>query len=211
MIHLINIPDALLAWGRDPTTTKRWADKRLVERIDALRAKASEEKPLSKAEADKLLGHLESLVHEAIAAGKHDLVHELDLGTAELLDLTYRSKRPDGRDFVVGRDGEYTFEELRVVMDAESPKELAAFTDQVKALFADADWFDGGDARVRIVAAGRDEEKFCSSCAAPLTSCMLVTDTGGQMCRECWHGLTGPVPEHLRELLADGVKERKRR
>lgn len=200
-VHGLNIPDALLDWGRDPQVTKRWADKHVVATIDSLLAKGE---PLEPPETEKLLACLEALVGAAVRAARVDLLMELDLATAEWLDLRFTATRPDGTKIVIANDGDYTHREMRVILDSEDPKAAAALADRAKALLAEAGFAEDGP--VRISDTAPEQDQVCAACGEPLGSVMLCLEGGACWCTDCYRSLTAPLPEHLRKIMNSAPK-----
>lgn len=200
-IHGLNIPDALLDWGRDPQVTKKWADKNVVATIDSLIAKGV---PLEPDETEKLLACVEALVGAAVRAARVDLLLELDLATAEWLDLRFTARRANGEPLVIANDGDYTHQEMRVILDTEDPKAVAALADRAKDLLREAGFEEDGP--IRISEAGRDEDRCCATCGKPLGSVMLCIDGGTRWCTECYRLMTAEMPEHLRKIINSAPK-----
>lgn len=191
-ISTLTVPDALIAWGRDPERAVQWP--RDWAREVAELADASTRRPLTEREGEVFLSRLEALVCEAIRADRPDLLTGLDMQTAEWLGLSY-SFPFDGQQLTIGKGGVFSWSEVRVLTSAfqaatkaretgvQGP-ELSALPRaavRVKSLLA-AVFPDAEIGEVRP-----DEEDFaCASCGEVGSSVKITTDYGAVHCSPCW-------------------------
>ena len=188
-VSTLVVPDALIAWGREPERAMGWS--RDYAREVAEFAARGREHPLSETDAECLLSRLEALAVEAVRAGRGDLLLGLDVQTAEWLGLTYEIPL-DGQRVSVGRDGTLTWSEVRVLSSAyeaaivaresggPDPSRLARAAVRAKNLALSV--FPG--ALIELV--GPEEpDPPCASCGQPLRSVKI--DALDQLyCAPCW-------------------------
>lgn len=206
-ISTLTVPDALIAWGREPERAMGWP--RDYAREVAELASQGHDLPLSEADAERLLSRLEALAVEAVRAGRHDLLLGLDVQTAEWLGLTYEIPL-DGQRVSVGRDGTLTWSEVRVLSSAyeaaivaresggPDPSRLARAAVRAKNLVFSV--FPGA----LIESVGPEEpDPPCASCGQPLRSVKI--DALDQLyCAPCWRLKTArpdcdpPAPRNRR-------------
>jgi len=184
-VHALQIPDALVAWGkRDEIAVhfaRPWAHD--VETMVEL----ARDRALNTTQTDMLLARLEGLVGEAIRAEEYDLLLGFDLLTAEWLDMTFRMKA-GGRELSVGRNAEWSYGEIRALLERNAPPEAVAFAARAKALLADV------FPNARIDAIIDTPETTCTGCGEGNQTVMLTFESGNEYCRKCWTSLTTEGP-----------------
>lgn len=191
-VSTLTVPDALIAWGREPDRAMRWS--RDWAREVAELAEASKRRPLTEREGEIFLSRLEALVCEAIHADRPDLLTGLDMQTAEWLGLSY-SFPFDGQKLTVGRNGLFSWSEVRVLtsafqaarsareagIQAPDPADLGRVAVRVKAMLAAA----FPDAEIGE-AEPEDEDSACASCGGVGFAVKIMTDYGAVHCSPCW-------------------------
>ena len=191
----ITIPDALLAWARTPDAAIRMSVD-YAQKIDAL---LSDSDTLAPPATIRLLDLLEGLCNEAIRHDQHDLLTGFDTFTAEWLGLHFTLSDST----TIGRNGDWTFQEVGAVLDCQTPdgamRAAMAVKDLVSAVFPEA--------RIgAIIDAETAEPPSCVGCGTSDASIMLTLETGGEYCRSCWTDLTTPP-----KLVETPPKKRSRR
>lgn len=201
MIDTLQIPDALLDWGRQDSVAVRWP-RPWAHEVDQILTRP---RPLSGDDLDSLMNHLEALADAAMAEGHHELLLGFDLLTAEWLNLRYTFTRPDGSTVAVGPGGEWSYAELRVLLAAsggpQEPREpsggsagpswaLQAAT-EAKAAVCEA--FPGVEVGAIAFPEG-GPASTCVVCGNSDTLAMLTTESGNDYCWKCWSSLTDSTP-----------------
>ncbi len=208
----LTIPDALLAWAREPDRQIPWPHPYGDEAVALVQA--AQEAPLLPDATERLLSRLDAIVSAAIAAGRGDLCLGFDLQTAEWLGLHLRldtergplhiGPTPQRHRLPPEDQGNapwlWTYREVRVVFEA---KERAAVDLAWKAKQAFADVFPGAfiaDLEHERVAAP------CVACGLPAGSIMMTTAAGFEYHYTCWSEMTAPMPAHLAKMLRRAPK-----
>lgn len=191
-VSTLTVPDALLAWGRDPERALRWS-RDWAREVEEL-ADASKRRPLTEREGEVFLSRLEALVCEAIHADRPDLLTGLDMQTAEWLGLSY-SFPFDGQRLTIGQGGAFSWSEVRVLTAAfqaatkareagaevPDPSALPRAAVRVKSLLASI----FPDAEIGEVRPD-EEDSACASCGGAGSSVKITTDYGAVYCSACW-------------------------
>jgi len=231
--HTLTVPDALLAWAREPAQALRMPRQFAAEVDSLLRAP----QPLTVEQTDVLLNRLEPIASLAVRDKRHDLLTGLDLQTAEWLGLTFvhETERgtmtvgPDPRSqaFAGAPEPEWTYAEVRAVVDAaeghldaagavQTAARAKAMLREVFGAAADERGYDedghfsegGRDlAEARIGSVASVGPLACLACAKTLGRVSLTTDAGSY-CMKCWSELASPMPEHLAKILRNAPKAR---
>jgi len=184
-VHRLNIPDALIEWGKRDDVAVKFA-RPWAHDVEAL-VKLAADRPLETPETDRLLARLEGLVSEAIHAEEHDLLLGFDLLTAEWLDMLFRMKAA-GREVVIGRDAAWSYQEIRAMLEHPKAREAC---EAAKALVAEA------FPRARIGAIiDRQEtpDPGCTGCGTTDATIMFTFESGNDYCAKCWRDLTSEGP-----------------
>lgn len=207
-VSTLKVPDALIAWGREPERAMRWS-RDWAREVQEL-AEASERRPLTEPEGEVFLSRLEALVCEAIHADRPDLLTGLDMQTAEWLGLSYTFPF-DGQLLTVGKGGALSWSEVRVLTSA-----FQAATGARQARFSGPDPSHLGRAAVRaknMISAvfpdaeiseirPEEEDSACASCGEGGLSVKITTDYGAVYCSPCWrdkiqvYPLNRPAPRN---------------
>lgn len=175
------LPEALLEWGRQNDMAVRFA-RPWADQILRLVGVAHEQgRALTLEETERLVNWLEALAAEAVRHGRIDLLLGFDTFTASWIGLRITLRRDDGSPIVIGRGGDFTWEELEEIHHSDDPKGALAFMERTKALLADA--FPG--ALLTGLRREADEQR-CSSCGEPASHVMLTTDTDLAYHMRCW-------------------------
>lgn len=207
-VSTLVVPDALIAWGRDPERAVGWP-RDWAREVEELAARGREQ-ALSEAEGERLLSRLEALVGEAVLAGRSDLLVGIDVQTAEWLRLSCEFPF-DGQRVSVGRDGTFSWSEVRVLSSAfesaraneiegsPDPAKIARAAVRAKNLVSQV----FPDATIFAVEPETDEAP-CASCGAPLPSVRITTESDFVYCSPCWRSKieadpTLPTPRNRRE------------
>jgi hypothetical protein len=186
-IHALQIPDALIEWGKKDEVAVRFA-RPWAHEVEQF-ANLASERPLKTGETDALLARLEGLVGEAIRAEEYGLLMGFDLLTAEWLDMTFRMRAANGGEVVIGRQREWSYQEIRHLL--EEPQSVD-FCQEVKALVADA----FPQARISaIIDRQKTPDPACAGCGTMDSTVMLTLDSGNDYCAKCWDFLTSPWPK----------------
>jgi hypothetical protein len=192
-ISTLQVPDALLEWGRDPARVVTWS-RDWAQEVAALAA-ASEDAPLTESVTQRLLARLEALVAEAVAAGRADLLVGLDMQTAEWLGLQYGVTVGDRR-VALGKGGDFDWSETRVLTEAhqravetkqlqsspEDPDPAALASVALRAMDLVHEVFPGA----KLSAAGPTGTFACVACGDTSGSVRVETDFESEYCRACW-------------------------
>jgi hypothetical protein len=189
----ITIPDALLDWARTPDVAIHMSVD-YANQIDDL---LSDNDTLTPSETIRLLNLLEGLCFEAIRHDQHDLLLGFDTFTAEWLGLHYTLSD----NTIIGRNGDWTFQEVGAVLDCQTPEDAMraamAVKDLVSAVFPEA--------RIGAIIDAETAEPACAGCGTSDAGIMLTLETGGEYCRSCWTDLT------TRTKLVETPSKRSRR
>lgn len=188
-IHTLHVPDELLAWGLEPDVAihfvRPWAhDVRVL--ID----KAERDGPLDAVDRERFLSRLEGLVREAVVAGRHELLLDLDLCTARWLRLRYVFS--DGeREVSLGsqRNSTWSYAETRAALESPDPPAAMRAMTEVRALLRGT--FRG--ARFKAVAPPGPEPK-CTGCGTVMPTVTLAFGPGTEYCGACWSEMTEDRP-----------------
>lgn len=199
VVHTLHIPDELLQWGAEPEQAvlfaQPWADH-----VQALLVDAGE-KPLDSRQTDRLLGCLDGLISEALAAGRSDLLLGFDLFTAEWLKLSFSWQDAEGRCWEVGAGRQWSYQEVRVLVDCPTASEVVSLCTQVKDLVSDV--FPA--ARIGAIVDHRVQEpRTCTGCGTANATVMVNLETGSEYCSACWSTLMAEPPSE------EELKSRKR-
>lgn len=203
-ISTLVVPDALIAWGRDPERALAWPIDwaREVEEI----ADRGRDRPLSDRDTERLLSRLEALAVEAVRAGRSDLLLGLDVQTAEWLGLSVEVPL-DGQRVSVGRDGLLSWSELRVMSaayeasvvagDGSDPSTLARAAVRAKNLVAAV----FPEARIESIEP-EQSDSVCAACGETLSS-VKIDALDRMYCSPCWRvkaarAMDPPVPRNRR-------------
>jgi len=207
-VSTLVVPDALITWGREPERAMGWS--RDYAREVAELAARGREHPLSETDAERLLSRLEALAVEAVRAGRGDLLVGIDVQTAEWLRLSCEFPF-DGQRVSVGRDGTFSWSEVRVLSSAfesaraneiegsPDPAKIARAAVRAKNLVSQV----FSDATIFALEPETDEAP-CASCGAPLPSVRIATESDFVYCSPCWRSKieadpTLPTPRNRRE------------
>lgn len=199
-VHSLHIPDELLKWAGQPEQAVLFAQP-WASYVRDLIADAEVE-PLPSWKTDRLLGCLDALVSEAMAAGRTELLLGFDLFTAEWLKLSFSWEDSDGRRWEIGPGGQWSYQEVRVLVDCPTGVEAVGFCAQVKDLVADV--FPA--ARIGAIVDSRvDEPLSCTGCGTRDATTMVSLETGSEYCSGCWSALLAEPPSK------EELKARKRK
>jgi len=193
--HILNVPDALIAWGKEHSRkmARPWAFEleRLVE--DA------QKRPLDDVQTEMLLNRVDALSIEATKAGRGDLLLELDMLTAEEVGVVYEFDRGEHQvPLSFGKGQRYEYDELRVVLSASDPAGAAEASESVKDLLS------AHFPQARISAIVAAEATVCMSCGATEVVGMVEMESGGIYCGSCYTQMTDLTP--VAELIQRGRK-----
>ena len=192
MSHVLNIPDALVEWGK--TQAVAWLQPFAHELERMLSAAAGT--VMDELQTEKLLNRVEALSVEATRAGRGDLLLELDMKTAEALNVVYTFERGEHRvPLSFGTGQRFDYDELRVVLSSSDPAGAASVADTVK------DFLATSFPQARIDAIVEPREIACDSCGEE-SVVMVETIHGGEYCGSCWSSMTDMTPSS--ELLKRG-------
>lgn len=182
---VMKVPNSLLRWadGQQLAWPRPWASE--------VRALLAEEQPLSVSSTVALLCRLEAVAHEAIAAGRGDLLAGFDTLTAELLGLVFEFTSEHGR-ISIGRSGTWSYSEIDEILATEDPRSA------VKAAIAAKSVVSQVFKTFRVTTISKDEESTCTMCGGPPGPVMMLFESGSEVCRQCWTKATSPMPEGLR-------------
>ena len=209
---VLTIPDALLAWGRDAARAVTWA-RDWAQEVTELVAR-SEQAPLDERATEELLSRLEGLVVEAIRFERSDLLEGLDIQTMEWLGLAVTFDM-SGESVSVGREGTFTWSEVRVLHQAweqallakrlreegsggegyPPPEPLGAMALRSLKLLR-SEW---PEARIGDVTPS--EEHVCISCAKLLTTLAIELDGDLHYCGACWSENIGEPARRGQEAI----------
>lgn len=195
-VSTLKVPDALIAWGREPDRAMRWS-RDWAREVQEL-AEASERRPLTEQDGEIFLSRLEALVCEAIHADRPDLLTGLDMQTAEWLGLSYTFPF-DGQRLTVGKGGVFSWSEVRVLTSAfqaattaresgghaPDPSRLGRAAVRVKSLLSGV----FPDAEISEIRPD-EEDSACSSCGEGGFPVKITTDYGAVYCSPCWRDKT---------------------
>ena len=106
-----------------------------------------------------------------------------------------------GRDVSVGRGGDVTWREVRVLLGAKTSREVAEGMGEPgpdSKLVGDValrakDLVMSVFPRAEIVDVSPEVERKCSTCNQVLSSVSIVSDLGFEYCRACWAHKTEPL------------------
>jgi hypothetical protein len=192
-IHTLHIPDDLLAWGLSPEVAigfiRPWAHE-----VRALVDQSERDGPLCPRDRERLLARLEGLVREAIAAGRHELLLDLDIATARWLRLRYvfgDSGDETAKEISVGaqRNSTWSYAELRLALESPDPPAAMRAMTEVRKLLRGT--FRG--ARVSTVAPPGAAPK-CTGCGKERPTVTLAFGPGTEYCGACWSEMTADRP-----------------
>jgi hypothetical protein len=201
MINQLTIPDALIAWGKQPEVAvhfhRPWAHE--VERIAAEGA----ETPLDTRGTERLLARLEALCFEAIRHGEGALLLGLDMFTAEWLSLVF--SWPKGDETVsIGRGKKWSYQEVRALLDCPTASESLDVCEKVKDLFSDA----FPQARIGAIIDAREATPDrCASCGGEDSPVMFTMESGNRYCGKCWSSMTSRAPAIPEEKKKKGRRK----
>jgi hypothetical protein len=188
MNHVLNVPDDLLEWGRDVAVCRSWP-RPWAHEATALVERGADV-PLGPGDSRRLLGFLEALAYEAVAAGRGELLLELDTFTASQLGLRFEMARDEGPPLVLGGEGvSYTLAERLLEGDPQPDAAALAFLERCQGLLGVA------FPRARISAMLQSDH--VARCAGCQTECGIVSvamESGSEYCGHCWTQLTEDTP-----------------
>lgn len=185
-VYTVTIPDELIAWGKDPEVEVAFAGA-WASKLDAL-AKRGAGRPLSHDDTERMLSLLTALCHEAVRAGREDLLGGIDTFLAQWIGLHYRLTFEDGRMMEIGRGGRYTWGETRAILATGVPKEALPIVERIKDMLLEA----FPTARISDIRDVADEPSdTCGSCGGGDAQVMISTEHGTHYCGKCWASLTG--------------------
>lgn len=188
----LTIPDDLLAWARQP-------DVRVRMRVDyaaKLDELLSDNETLAPRDTIRLLDLLEGLCCEAIRHERDDLLIGFDMFTAEWLGLHFELSDKT----VVGRNGNWNWDEMRAVLACQTPTEAMAFASEVKDLVTDV----FPEARIGAIIDAEAAKPACAGCGMSSSTVMLTMESGSQYCSTCWSDMT----QRFKLAQAGGRKRR---
>lgn len=190
-VHELTIPDALLAWGSDPKICLSWP-RPWAQEVAELVARAAKA-PLEPEATERLLDALDALCACAARQGRHDLLAGIDMLSAEWLNMTYVFER-GGRRVTLGRNGTWTYQEMRLVLAQDDPAEALRRAEVVKDLIGDV-FPNAQIGGMMSVDEEGDPSWECAGCGDRENPVMLSTDTGGQICGSCYSQVRAPWPK----------------
>lgn len=194
MSHVLNIPDALVTWGK--TQDVAWL-RPFAHELERMLADASNG-VMGEDQTERMLNRVEALSVEATRAGRGDLLLELDMKTAETLNVVYTFERGEHRvPLSFGTGQRFDYDELRVVLSSSDPAGAASVAETVK------DFLATSFPQARIDAIVEPREVACDSCGEE-SLVMVETVHGGEYCGSCWSSMTDLTP--MADLAKRGRK-----
>lgn len=217
MDHILNIPDALLDWGKDPAQAKRWL-RPWAHEVQRLMAKTqmpcatcgTEDEddpehrhycdgngtvtlaPLSGADARCFWARLDALVSAAVREGRADLLCDLDLFSVAMLRL--RVTLSDGLQTVsLGEGAEWGTQQTEALLEANAGPQQVQFVARAMALAREV----FPQAPIGAIVSPDAARDRCASCDEADSVIMLQSTSGASYCRPCWEHLctSGPRAE----------------
>jgi hypothetical protein len=155
-----------------------------VDYADKLDALLSDNETLAPRQTRQLLDLLEGLCCEAIRHDRHDLLLGFDIFAAEWLGLHYQVSDKH----TVGRNGNWTWDELRAVLACPTPDFAMLVAMQMKDLVTAV----FPDAKIGAIIDAETTEPLCVGCGKS-KDVMLTMESGSQYCSPCWSDLTKRV------------------
>jgi hypothetical protein len=187
--HELNVPDALLAWGRDVSVCRSWAAPWAHEATQLV--SAGQETPLSPRDSQRLLGLLEALAFEAVAAGRGDLLVELDTWTAAQLGLRFELEPAEGLPVVLGGEGmSYALAEQLLGLDPPPDAAALAFLARCQEFVQGA--FPG--ARIDAMIRPEQQPSGCTGCGQACGAVSMAMESGSVYCARCYTAMTEDSP-----------------
>lgn len=174
----LTIPDALLDWARTPDAAIRMR----VDYARQIEELLSDKETLAPRDTIRLLDLLEGLCCEAVLHNQDALLTGFDTFTAEWIGLHFTLSD----NTVVGRNGDWTFQEVGAVLDCQTPEDAMRAAMRVKDLVTVV----FPDARIGAIIDATMTQPACAGCGTSDASIMLTLETGSEYCRSCWSDLT---------------------
>lgn len=184
----IRIPDELIEWGQTAEAAIYW--RRAWGHEVANICNRFSGRPMDEEWLERLLSRLEALAVEAIRAGRGELLHGLDLWTADALRLSLRLTGQDGSVFDVGQDKRWGYTELGCILERSDPPKARQAAEQAKDLVQSA--FPA--ARIDAIIEPDAELTPCAGCGVTNMRVAVDMEGGVVYCGECMASLTKPPP-----------------